>query len=166
MIKYSVMQQHIPKLYLETTIINFVVAHDAPEKRAITERLLAEIKKGMYEPYISELTIDEINATSSRRRKEELKSVIEDLQPEILSMTEEVEFLAEEYIKAKIIPKSYEDDALHIAIATIYNMNAIVSWNFQHIVKLKTKQGVVGLNGMKGYKNIEICSPLEVIEDV
>lgn len=61
-----------------------------------------------------------------------------------------------------MIPAKYEDDAFHIAIATVNNMDAIISWNFKHIVKLKTKKEVAGLNLLMGYKEIDIYSPLEV----
>jgi hypothetical protein len=43
-------------------------------------------------------------------------------------------------------------------------MDAIISWNFRHIVKLKTKVEVNGVNKLLGYKEVEICSPEEVIE--
>jgi hypothetical protein len=43
-------------------------------------------------------------------------------------------------------------------------MDVILSWNFEHMVKLKTKRGVPAVNTLMGYnKSIEICSPLEVI---
>ena len=45
-------------------------------------------------------------------------------------------------------------------------MDVIVSWNFRHIVKLKTKKEIVGINSLMGYKEIEIYSPWEVVEDV
>ena len=53
---------------------------------------------------------------------------------------------------------------LHIAVASINNLDAIISWNFAHIVKLKTKKGVVGINAIFGYKEIEIYSHWEVID--
>ena len=71
--------------------------------------------------------------------------------------------LASEYIKKGIIPLRYEDDAFHIAVASVNNIDAIISWNFKHIVKLKTKKEVLGVNALMGYKEIEIYSPLEVI---
>lgn len=53
---------------------------------------------------------------------------------------------------------------MHIAVASINNLDAIISWNFAHIVKLKTKKEVVGINAISGYKEIDIYSPWEVIE--
>jgi len=52
---------------------------------------------------------------------------------------------------------------LHIAIASANNLDVIVSWNFNHMVKLKTKQGVIAVNSLLGYKSIEIITPEEVV---
>ena len=46
----------------------------------------------------------------------------------------------------------------------INGLEVIVSWNFEHIVKLKTRVMVNGINRLLGYHEIEICSPEEVIE--
>ena len=67
----------------------------------------------------------------------------------------------------KIYGVSYfdEDDALHIAVASVNNLDVIVNWNFTHIVKLKTRREVAVINTLMGYKPIEICSPQEVIDN-
>lgn len=58
-----------------------------------------------------------------------------------------------------------KDDALHIACASVNDLDAIISWNFEHIVKLKTKREVVGINVLLGYKEIGIYSPWEVVKN-
>lgn len=73
--------------------------------------------------------------------------------------------LAMEYVNRGIIPKKYEDDAFHIAVASANDTDVLVSWNFQHIVKLKTKREVSATNLLMGYRAIEICSPMEVIDN-
>ena len=72
--------------------------------------------------------------------------------------------MADRYIKERIIPQGYRSDAIHIAVAVINGIDAIVSWNFEHIVKLKTRVMVNGINRLLGYHEIEICSPEEVVE--
>ena len=69
-------------------------------------------------------------------------------------------------ISERIIPVKHRDDTYHIATATVNNMDAILSWNFQHIVKMKTKREVVGINLIEGYKPIDIYTPGEVVDDV
>jgi hypothetical protein len=83
--------------------------------------------------------------------------------PRLLELNPETIDLAEKYLDEGIIPRKYRDDALHIAVAVVSDLDVVVSWNFEHIVKLKTRMEVNGVNKMLGYKEIEICSPEEVI---
>jgi predicted nucleic acid-binding protein len=72
--------------------------------------------------------------------------------------------LAEAYVKAGILtPKSLED-AMHVAMATISDCSAIVSWNFRHIVHFQKIPLYNAVNAIHGYRNIAICSPQEVID--
>ena len=64
-----------------------------------------------------------------------------------------------------IIPAKYQDDAFHIALASVLDCNAIVSWNFTHMVKLKTIIGVNSINLGLGYKEIEIVSPMSIVRE-
>ncbi len=89
--------------------------------------------------------------------------MVNELNPILLDNTYDSVELASKYIKEGIIPKKYIDDAFHIAIASVNNLDAIVSWNFKHIVKLKTRREVKAVNLLLGYKEIEIVSPQEVI---
>ena len=36
---------------------------------------------------------------------------------------------------------------------------------FQHIVKRKTKIGTGNINALNGYRAVEICTPMEVIDN-
>ena len=59
----------------------------------------------------------------------------------------------------------YRTDGLHIALATVSDLDMIISMNFQHIVKRKTKLVTGSINVLNGYRTIEILSPMEVIEN-
>ncbi|MCK4384458.1 MAG: PIN domain nuclease, partial [Candidatus Lokiarchaeota archaeon] len=76
------------------------------------------------------------------------------------------EELTREYIKNKLLPEKYINDALHIAIGSCnsisYIVSCIVSWDFEHIVKVKTRRIVNLVNTLQGYKEIEIISPKEL----
>ena len=50
-------------------------------------------------------------------------------------------------------------------MATIHDLDIIISYNFHHIVKLKTIIGTESINLREGYKKIGIYSPTEVIEN-
>ena len=57
---------------------------------------------------------------------------------------------------------NYRDDALHIALATIANVDLLVSWNFRHIVRYDKIRLFNSVNIESGYKPIQIYSPREV----
>lgn len=43
------------------------------------------------------------------------------------------------YEARRILPKRFAADMTHIALATIAEVDAIVSWNFKHIVRRKMR---------------------------
>lgn len=155
----------IPKIYFDTSVFNFAVSEDVPEEREITLKLLDEAQSGKYEIFISEVVIREINR-APQEKAVKLRDCVKKINPEELILDDNAQALAREYIEKGVIPPKYEDDAFHIAVASVNNLDAIVSWNFAHIVKFKTKREVSGINTLMGYKPIEICSPQEVIENV
>jgi len=82
---------------------------------------------------------------------------------DVLPIDAESREFAEEYIKQGAIPLGYLEDALHIAIATLNEMDYLLSWNFRHIVRVKTRRIVNMVNLMRGYPDIQIVSPAEVL---
>lgn len=80
----------------------------------------------------------------------------------VLEMTKDAEELAQQYQQKLLIPKRYFNDVLHIAIATVHQMDVIVSWNLTHIVKLRTMLAVEEVNKRFKYHTPHICTPEEV----
>ncbi len=76
---------------------------------------------------------------------------------------EEAVRLQESYLRDNIIGPNGENDALHVALATISFCDVLVSWNFKHIVHFQKIPLYNEVNRKKGYEPIKICSPLEVI---
>ena len=150
------------KLYIESSVPNFLFADDAPEKQNITKKFFEEdIKK--FDLFISDLVLDEISK-SPIEKKIKLREAMSKLILKELKIDGESEKLAEKYVKAKIIPEKYKNDALHIAIAVVNKLDVVVSWNMEHIVKLKTIIGVNKLNRELKYPEILINTPEEVLE--
>ena len=83
----------------------------------------------------------------------------------VLEPTNEAVMLADTYVSEGIIPQKYHTDGLHIAIATVNHLDMVISMNFQHIVKRKTKMLTGNINALNGYRSVEILNPMEVIED-
>ena len=151
------------KYYIETSVLNFVFADDEQARRDITRKLFKEFENKGTNIYISSIVITEID-NAPEEIKNRLMDLIRKYKPTVLPVDDETKDLADKYVSEGVIPSKYIADALHIAVASINNMDAIISWNFRHIVKLKTKVEVNGVNKLLGYKEVEICSPEEVIE--
>jgi len=73
----------------------------------------------------------------------------------ILEINESVEELAKEYVKYGAVPESYPEDAYHIAVAVLNEMDYLLSWNFRHIVRRRTKDVVRMVNTLRKLKQIE-----------
>ena len=84
------------------------------------------------------------------------------LEPEILEVTEQAIALAEAYQQREILTPKYYTDGLHIAVATVAQVDVLVSWNFKHIVHFNKIRLFNAVNLEMGYKPIQIYSPREV----
>jgi len=98
-------------------------------------------------------------------KRDKMMGLITKYDIAVLAPTNETARLASLYIAEKIIPQKYRTDGLHIAVATVYDLDVIISMNFKHIVKRKTKIGTGSINILNNYRIVDICTPMEVIED-
>ena len=152
-----------PKIYLETTIFNFPFADDAPQYKADTLKLFEEIREGKFKSYTSGYVIQELEAATDTLRENRLQ-LIDEYDIDVIPINDEAERLANLYIEEGVIRAKYGTDATHIAVATIAGLDFIVSLNFKHIVKRKTKVETRLINIREGYGHIDIHTPAEVIE--
>lgn len=152
------------KLYLETSIFGFLVGARQDPYTEATERLFREIDARRVEAFFSTEVTRELSKAPEPVSGQLLR--LPRMHPLIeLDVTEEARELAEKYLEAGVIPQKAEPDALHIAIAVVNNLDVVVSWNLQHIVKTRTRLGVNGINKLSGYREIDIATPQEVISE-
>jgi len=152
------------KIYLDTSIINFLFADDAPAFKKITSDFFNEYFNN-YDIYISDIVLLEINKTEDKGKKSQLLSVIENYPFKIIEINdnEAIEYLSDLYVKEEVIPRNKKEDALHIAIATVYEMDILLSWNFKHLANIKKQILINSINEREGYlKKLNLLSPLEV----
>jgi len=72
--------------------------------------------------------------------------------------------LADTYINEKDVGKTSRPDCIHIALATVYNADVLVSWNFKHIVNLNRIRKYSAFNYRLGYQILEIRTPREIFD--
>lgn len=147
------------KTYLDTSTISALFDDRNPERKLLTEEFFAKI--GIYNIYISELTVAEIERTPDLELRSKMKKTIKGFL--ILELNESVEELAKEYTKHGAVPISYLEDAYHIAVAVLNEMDYLISWNFRHIVRKRTKDIIRMVNTLRNLKQVEIITPGELL---
>jgi predicted nucleic acid-binding protein len=155
--------KYIPKLFLETTVFNFYFEDKQGQKQTDAIRLFEEIAGGKYEAYTSEAVMNEI-MDASAEKAEKMKALSEKYIKGFIQPSPKAERMADIYVKKGIIPLKFRDDALHIATATIKNLDFVISYNLGHIVKTKTMIGTGLANLREGYRQIGLSTPTEVLD--
>ncbi|MBI5741084.1 MAG: hypothetical protein HZA16_10220 [Nitrospirae bacterium] len=154
-----------PQLYLETSVWNFYFANDAPEKRDVTMSFFDKIRQGEYEIFISDIVIEEIGK-AGEDKKQLLLEKISEISPVRLMVNEQIAGLAQRYIVEGVLPTNKIEDAMHAAIATFFEMDALISWNLKHLANLKKMEMINGINMKEGYaKRLELITPMEVSDE-
>jgi predicted nucleic acid-binding protein len=67
--------------------------------------------------------------------------------------------LRDAYLEAGILTPKSMNDATHVAAATVARVDAIVSWNFKHILHLDRIRGFNRVNQEMGYASLVIIPP-------
>ena len=151
------------KIYLDTSVISHLDADDAPKEMADTLKLWEDIKAGIYEICISDLTIAELGGCYEPKRSEML-SQLAGIEYIKIAQDERAEQLSQLYLDVGGLPPKSKNDAMHIAIASVNDCDIILSWNFKHIVNLRAMTAVEEVNFKKRYKNIRILSPAMLLD--
>ncbi len=144
------------KIYLDTSVIGGCFDD---EFMLGSLELFELFKANTYIPLVSETVLEEIG-----KAPENVQNILRQLPVvEMIETTEEMKILAQQYLFEKIITTKYADDALHIAVATVYKADVLVSWNFRHIVNLGKIHLFNSVNLREGYPSLEIRTPKEVL---
>ena len=81
---------------------------------------------------------------------------------EFVALTTEILALRDAYLCAGVLGSPWMNDAAHVAAANVARADAIVSWNFKHIVRLEKIKGYNEVNRVRGYDPLAIITPREV----
>ena len=155
------------RIYLDTSVISFLFADDAPEKRDTTREFFERyVARRVHEVWISDVVVRELARTRDAAHRSELLSVLTKYGLKGLPMEPEDQIvtLAEAYVREGVVPRKKYDDALHIGVSTVHGMDVLVSWNFQHLANVRKERRVSAVNEANGYfRLLRITTPLEVM---
>lgn len=146
------------RFYFDTSVFGGVYDEEFEEE---TNLLFKMVTSGQIKCVYSDLTEAELE-NAPKKVKEHFLSLPKDCI-EFVSITEEMNELAEKYVSEKVVGDTSIDDCRHIAAATISKVDYLVSWNFKHIVNIFRIRGYNSVNIKNGQIAIDIRSPKEIV---
>lgn len=147
------------RFYFDTSVFGGVFDKEFEEA---TLQLFERVRLGKVICVFSDLTETEL-VNSPENVKQHFKSLAKDNIERVI-VTDEILTLASKYVAEKVVGQTSFDDCVHIATATIYKADILVSWNFKHIVNVYRIRGYNSINIRSNYQPLEIRSPKEITE--
>ncbi|MBI4405547.1 MAG: type II toxin-antitoxin system VapC family toxin [Deltaproteobacteria bacterium] len=153
------------KVYLESTVISYLAARPSRDLLVLAKQHLTAIWWNNVFPrvqvYVSSFVMEEIQQGDLTAVAERMK-FCKDIP--LLNTTEEIESLANAYISMIMIPDRAKLDFYHIACATIYKMDFLLTWNCAHIANAFIRRKIETINAEHGFQTPVICTPDELLE--
>ena len=145
-------------LYIDTSVIG---GYFDVEFEKETKLLFQSILNNEFHVIYSTVTEDEL--INAPEKVKELLNLIPNENKTRIDLTEEAVMLGDTYIAENVVGKTSREDCFHIALATIFKADILVSWNFKHIVNVMRIRGYNAVNIKLGYSPIDIRSPKEIV---
>lgn len=146
------------RLYLDTSVFGGCFEEEFDKD---SNALFSAAMQGKVILLVSELVSAELQPAPATV-KALLKS-LDGLDVERSPYTADAQALAQAYLDAGILTDKSKVDAGHVALATVTRADAIVSWNFKHIVQLEKMKLYNQINLSRGYGFLQIVTPKEVL---
>ena len=147
------------RIYIDTSVIG---GYYDVEFETATRLLFERIADKEFDVYFSEVNEEEL--FFAPQQVKEIKDLIPADCFRYIEITEEARQLTQLYISEKTLGKASENDAYHIALASINRVDCLISWNFKHIVNYNKIKMFNAVNMRFGYPLIDIRSPLEFLK--
>lgn len=152
----------MPRIYLETSFISYLVARPSRDLIVAARQQLTlawwETEQTSHELFASEVVLREAQRGNANEVAKRL-NVLAGLQ--LLTVPEEAEQLAALLIKRHALPVHAAADALHIAVATLHGMDYLLTWNCKHIANLTMRSAIERTCQATGYQPPVIGTPEE-----
>jgi hypothetical protein len=153
-----------PACYLETSIVSYLTARPSRDLVVAAHQQIThewwEFRRPAFKLYASQLVLAEAGKGDSEAARQRLL-VLDDI--ELLELKEEAADLAALFVRSKAVPEKAAEDALHIALAAIYGLDYLLTWNCKHIANAEIQKRIKSICADEGYEMPSICTPEELM---
>lgn len=154
------------RVYLETSFVSYLTAVSRESRDPITaahQQITIEWwsrRREDFDLVVSQVVIDEIQRGDSSIAKNRLEVVAS--LPRLL-VTDQATTLAQSIISKGFLPQKAFPDALHISIATVHQVEYLLTWNCKHIANVEVLPRIADLLENLGLDLPMICTPEELL---
>lgn len=150
-------------VYIETSVISYLTARGSRDlisaaRQQLTQEWWSDSRQNV-ELFVSPLVLKEVSdgdADAAAKRVSILSGIPE------LELTEEAVALSDVLVAKGGLPEKARDDALHIVVAAVHEIDFLLTWNCRHIDNAATKPIIRAVCLEQGYVCPEICTPEEL----
>ncbi len=151
------------KVYLETSVISYLTSKPSKTILGAAHQQITQAwweSRYQYELLVSEVVLRECAAGDPLAAQKRMAAVAD--IPLIL-IDETAITIALELVQNGIVPAKAAEDALHIAIATVYGVDYLLTWNCRHIANPELQRNIAAFLERKGLFLPFICTPEELL---
>ncbi|MDD1428461.1 type II toxin-antitoxin system VapC family toxin [Dolichospermum sp. ST_sed9] len=151
-------------VYIETSILGHLTARPTDNlivaaNVKITQDWWNEHRRS-FMLYASEIVEDEAGKGDPEMASQRL-NLLQSLM--LLELTEETFELSQAFLSQSNLPQKAFNDALHMALATVYNLDYLLTWNCKHMANAQIQRKLARISSDLGYVLPVICTPYELI---
>jgi hypothetical protein len=152
------------RVYIETSIASYLAARPSRDivqaaRQQVTGAWWSD-RRSEFDLFVSQYVLDEAgdgDVDAARRRLGLLDGL------PVLQTTDEATALGEMLIDQEALPQKAATDALHIAVATVHEIDVLLTWNCKHLANAEILGRVGRVIRSQGYEPPIICTPDELM---
>jgi len=153
------------RVYVETSVISYLTARPSRDlivaARQEATREWWECRSVKFAAFSSQLVLREAAAGDPEAAMKRL-AICQPLA--MLPIDANCEALAEQLVSTGAVPPTEQEDALHVALATLSRVDFIATWNFAHLVGPVAKFRLQLAIQQLGYPPPILATPEELLE--
>ncbi len=152
------------RVYLETSVVSYLTAFPSRELLVAGHQQVTRdwwIRRARFDVFVSDAVLQEVSRgdpEAAARRTAALAGIA------ILTAPPEALILAGRFLSAAAIPPKAAIDAAHVALATVHEMDFLLTWNCTHIANAAIRPQIEDVCRSSGYRPPIICTPLELLD--
>ena len=155
------------RIYIESTIPSHLVARPARDLLQAARQQMTkdwwDLKRHNHELFTSQIVLDEI-AEGERAMANHRLKIMSGIP--MLDLTAEAADLTRRILDSGLVPAKADADAAHIALATVHQMDILLTWNCRHIANVEIQARLRRLVEANGYVLPTVCTMDELIGEL